>query len=153
GARFGDTSMGAVAVATTEQRHEEIATQGKHPLFDKPASMLAMTFALMGSSVALFAWVAAHLTLWLPGYNGFDRATSLFLLLSEIYVLLQTLGYYVQTVQALRTTNVARETRLAILHQLAVAIYLATYNEPEAVIEETVTAITLLDYPAKQIYI
>jgi cellulose synthase (UDP-forming) len=152
-ARFSDASMGAVAVATTERDHEEIATRGKHPLFDKPISMMVTTFALMASSLALFVWVTARLTLWLPGYNGFDRATSLLLLLSEIYVLVQSLGYYVQTVQALRTTNVSRETRLALLHQPAVAIYLATYNEPETVIEETVTAITLLDYPNKQIYI
>ncbi len=153
GARFSDASLGAVAVATTEQHHDKIATQGKHSLFAGPAGMLAVTFALMGSSIALFIWVTIHLTLWLPGYNRFDRAASLLLLLSEIYVLVQTIGYYIQTVQAVRTTNVARETRLALLHQPAVAIYLATYDEPEAVIEESVTAITMLDYPNKQIYL
>ena len=153
GARFGDASLGAVAVPTTEHRYEATGDEGEPTLAERPGVMLAMTLGLGISSFLLFIWITIHLTLFLPGYGLLERLCSLALLLSEIYVLMQSLGYYIQTVQTLRAVNVARETRLALLDVPTVAIYLATYNEPAAVIEETVTAITLLDYPQKTIYI
>jgi len=153
GARFSDASLGAVMVATAERRNEAIVDNSDQSPYDHPAFTLGMTIALGVVSAVLFVYVVVHLTLFAAGYTPIERVSSALLLLSQTYVLMQSLGYYVQTVQTLRATNVARTTRLALNHMPQVAIYLATYNEPEDVIEDTVVAISLLDYPNKDLYI
>ena len=151
-ASFSDDSMGAVRVGMTITHQEWMAQQS---LLQPRAKRLLVIGAMVmiGISLALWYFIVRNLTLWLPGYRLADRVGSLVLLISEIYIVLQSVGYYLSVIQSARIPNVARQTRLAMLNVPRVAIYIATYDEPIAVIEETVNAVTLLDYPNKHIYV
>ena len=105
------------------------------------------------TSVGLFLFAVSKTTLIGGSYSFFDRFFALLLLLSEVYIVIQTLGYYLQVWQSLRGTNVARINRLARIEGPTVAVFIATYNEPATVIEDTIVAVSLLNYPRKQIYL
>lgn len=138
--RSGMTAVGFDA------RYKSVTRQGQ-------GKFILGAVALMGISVVLCSFIVRNLALFAPGYSPADRVSSIFLLLSEIYTCIQGIGYFIGVAQAARVPNVARRTRLARRDVPSVAIYIATYNEPAEIIEETVNAVTLLDYPNKQIYI
>src|SRR5579875_3257270 len=149
---FSEESLGPVRVPTT-QSHQIWMSQRRLIARQERDFVVLGAAGLIGASVLLCYFVIRNLALFAPGYSPPDRVSSLFLMLSEIYTALQGLGYYLSVMQAARVPNVARQTRLARLDVPPVAIYIATYNEPAEVIEETVTAVSLLDYPNKQIYV
>jgi cellulose synthase (UDP-forming) len=149
---FSDESLGPVQISTGASHHLWLQQHKPAVQQDKGGFVLGAV-ALIGISVLLGYFIVRNLALFAPGYTIQDRVSSIFLLLSEIYTAIQGLGYYISVAQATRVPNVARQTRLARLDVPGVAIYIATYNEPAEVIEETVNAVTLLDYPNKQIYL
>jgi cellulose synthase (UDP-forming) len=149
---FSDESLGPVQINTGDA-HMLWLQQHKPVLRRDRGGFVLGAMALIGISVLLCYFIMRNLALFAPGYSATDRIASVFLLLSEIYTAIQGLGYYISVSQAVRVPNVARHTRLARLDVPRVAIYIATYNEPGDVIEETVNAVTLLDYPNKQIYL
>jgi cellulose synthase (UDP-forming) len=149
---FSDDSIGPVRIETTLPHQMWMAQHGPQRQHNQLIFVFSAV-AMAGISFLLFYFIMRNLALFAPGYRPIDRAASLILLLSEIYVALQGVGYYLNVIQSARTPNVARQTRLARLDEPTVAIYIATYNEPAEVIEETVNAVTLLDYPNKQIYL
>ncbi|MBA3824771.1 MAG: glycosyltransferase [Ktedonobacterales bacterium] len=152
-ASFSEASMGQVRVATT-QSHQEWAQQMQGAeAHQRRSSLHLIAFLMLGINVLLFAFIVRNLAIFAPHYTALDRASSVLLLLSEIYVTLHGAGYFLNIIHASRAPNVARQTRLARLNVPSVAIYIATYNEPAEIIEETVIAVTLLDYADKAIYI
>lgn len=149
---FSDDSLGAVRVATTMPHGDwralrDPARPPRHWL------LIAGAVGMMIIALTLWYFIMRNLTLFAPHERLIDRAASLVLMLSEIYIVIQGVGYYLSVTQSARTPNVVRRTRLARLNVPPIAIYIATYNEPAEVIEETVNAVTLLDYPNKQIYL
>lgn len=148
-ASFSDRSLGPVAIVTTSPyaAHDRDADLQHGPW------ITLITVGMMVFSVVLFAYIVRNLTVFNTSYPPQDRFLSLLLLLSEVYVTAHGIGYYLQVLQTNRTVNVSRRTKLAKLDLPNVAIYIATYNEPIAIIEETVAAVSLLDYPAKRIYV
>lgn len=148
-ASFSDRSLGPVVIATTSP----YAAHDPDDELQHGPWITWMCYGMLGFSVLLFAYIVRNLTLFNAGYTPLDRGLSLLLLLSEIYVTVHGVGYYLQVIQTSRIVNVARRTKLAKLDMPNVAIYIATYNEPIAIIEETIVAVSLLDYPAKQIYV
>ena len=152
-ASFSEDSVGLVRVATTESHYDWLRrTQGAQAHHQR-SSLALVAFAMLGVSALLFYFIVRNLAVFTPGYTILDRVSSILLLLSEVYVTLHGMGYFLNVIHAARAPNVARQTRLARLNAPAIAIYVATYNEPAAIIEETVTAVTLLDYPNKHIYL
>jgi cellulose synthase (UDP-forming) len=149
---FSERSCGAVEVHVAPPRL--MSSAQRHILSHRQKAVtFAVLYSLCATSIALFALAVSKTTLIGAGFSPFDRISALLLLLSEIYSIVQTMGYYIQVGRTLRAPNVARTNRLARFDVPRVAIYIATYNEPEALVEETVVAVTLLDYPAKQIYL
>ncbi len=144
---ISDASLGEITIPVQKKRFEII--RQKLPL----STIVFMIFTLLGASLLILYFVIRNLALFAPGYSATDRIASVILLASEIYISFQGIGFYIQTIHSLRTINVSRITRLAPMTDPLVAIYIATYNEPADVIKNTVTAISLLQYPNKIIYI
>jgi cellulose synthase (UDP-forming) len=149
---FSDDSLGPVRVPTTIAHRQWIARRRLVMRRERDFVVLG-ALALIGASMLLSYFIARNLALFAPGYSPTDRVASLVLLLSEVYTTVQGLGYYLSVAQAARIPNVARQTRLARLDMPGIAIYIATYDEPAEIIEATVNAVALLDYPQKQIYL
>ncbi len=149
---FSERSCGAVEVPVAPPRL--MSSAQRHILSRRQKAVtFAVLYALCATSIALFLLAISKTTLFGAGFSPFDRLFAFLLLLSEIYSIIQTMGYYIQVGRTLRAPNVARTNRLTRYDVPRVAIYIATYNEPVQVVEETVVAVTLLDYPAKQIYL
>ncbi len=152
GPLFSDRSVGAVMVDTRDPSFGALDAHSAHRRWRRH-TLLLLAGALSGASVMLLYLIVRNLALFGAGYGPVDRFFGTLLLFSEIYVAIQGLGYYVQVAQSSRAPNVARQTRLAPIDQPAVAIYIATYDESEDLIEETVAAVSLLDYPNKRVYV
>jgi cellulose synthase (UDP-forming) len=147
---FSDRSIGVFYEYTPVRVDER---QREHDRKMHRRVVISTVFTLTCVTLLLFYFVIRNLTLFGPGYHPVDRVVSLLLLLSEIYTAVQALGYYVQVAMTWSAPQFGRTQRLATMKVPRVAIYIATYNEPGEVIEETVNAVSLLDYPAKNIYV
>jgi len=149
---FTTDSLGPMHVRSTEGKH--VPLHWKRMLNKRQRYVtLSLLFLLTIVSIGLFTLSISKTTLFTGYATPIDRLFAFLLMISEMYVLIQTLGYYLQVYQSVKTPNVARTNRLAIHDVPPVAIYIATYNEPAEVIEETVVAVSLLNYAEKQIYI
>ena len=147
---FSDDSLGALAIDTTPANPGHRASLG----LQRPTQGLLLSVAsLAGITILLAYFVVRNLVLFGTGYTALDRCSALLLLLSEVYVSIQGVGYYRQVMVALGKENIARSTRLAKHALPPVAVYIATYNEPEDVIDATVNAVSLMDYPNLAIYV
>jgi cellulose synthase (UDP-forming) len=152
-ASFSEESLGRVLVETAPSHYTWVQqTQGAEA-HGRRASLALVDATMLGISTLLFCFIVRNLAVFASGYTVLDRLSSILLLLSEVYVTAQGAGYFLNLIHASRAPNIARQTRLARLNAPPVAIYIATYNESAAIIEETVTAVTLLDYPNKAVYL
>ncbi len=145
---FSDASLGPVFGPTQAvvERPVDTVRRGLRLRF-------LFVVVMVGVTCLLLYLVIRGLAIFYPGYTVADRSVAVLLLLSEVYISLQGIGYYLQVAQTARVTNVARTTCLADARSPRVAVYIATYNESEAVIDTTVNAVSLLNYPAASIYV
>lgn len=107
--------------------------------------------------MAIVIYVVARTVIFgYASYSGFDKAAGLFLLLSELFVILHGVGYLLNIYRAY-----GEKQRLEILNELAhnkmskeppVAILVAARHEPRSVLEDTFQSIRALKYRNKQIF-
>ena len=90
------------------------------------------------------------------GYTGIDKACSLLLLGTEIFILLHTVGYFINI---LRSYNLKEPTwagsswpKDTIRNTPLVAIIVAARHEPKKVLEETFISLINISYANKEIY-
>ncbi|MDQ3812998.1 MAG: cellulose synthase catalytic subunit, partial [Armatimonadota bacterium] len=88
-----------------------------------------------------------------PGYSLADRIASVFLLLGIGYITLHSVGYANSMIKAAWGYSELRRRAFTPQHAPRVACVIATFNEPAAVVEETVAALVNMDYPNKEIVI
>jgi len=148
---FSEDSLGPVVIETTSASPAQ--RTGKQGNGNKHSGLLVSVLGLASVTLLLFYFIIRNLALLDTAYRPLDRVASILLLLSEVYISIQGIGYYIQVSQSLRTTNIARDNCLAKLAMPTVAVYIATYNEPASVIEETAMAVSLLCYPNLAIYL
>ncbi len=104
------------------------------------------------SGMALYG-LSMMLAFFAPGYTLPDRIASLFLMFGLLFILMHGLGYANSTIKASWGYNEVKRRIFTPQAAPNVDCLVASFNEPREVVEETVAALTNLDYPNKRIVI
>jgi cellulose synthase (UDP-forming) len=113
--------------------------------------------------ILAFTWFAAFFMLlylvfmWKaflgPGYSLIDRIASVFLLLGTIHLMIHAFGYANSMIKASWGYNEVRRRAFTPHAGPPVTCLIATFNEPVEVVEETVAALSNMEYADKEIVI
>ncbi len=123
-------------------------------------------FALTAITLVLMtAYVCVRLTtLFASGYSAADATMAALLVGAELFLCLHGVGYFLSIIKAerhqrdatpilfsaYRRTNARPDGRTAMPR---VAVLVASFNESEDVLEETLASVCAMDYPAAQVYL
>lgn len=88
-----------------------------------------------------------------PGYTLLDRISSVFLILGLLFILVHGFGYANSMLKAAAGYNELRQRVFSPVTAPKVCCVVACFNEPAAVLEETIAALNSLDYPNKEIVV
>lgn len=125
----------------------------RRPVTPTQRRVLAFTWlSVFGMAVyAIFMVLAA----FAPGYGIFtaDRFSSFFLLAGLWFIMLHGLGYANSMIKASMGYNEVRRRAFSPQSLPKVACVIASFNEPAEVLEETVAALSNVDYPNKEVII
>jgi cellulose synthase (UDP-forming) len=112
-----------------------------------------LAFVLLILSLLSVYLVFRTLALFAADYRPIDRVASVFLFGAELFSLVHAVGYLLGTIKARRGYKVPREHPFAAYVEPPVAVLIASFNEPEHVLEETVAAVASMDYGPKFLYL
>lgn len=114
----------------------------------------------------LLAWLSALSFLALTAYLGVrlaqaaageapwaDRLMSVLLLSAELLVGLHAVGFFASVARAAAARARRADPAFAPFTGSEVAVLVAAFNESEDVLEETLAAVSALDYPATRVYL
>lgn len=123
----------------------------RRPVTPTQRRVLAFTWlSVFGMAVyAIFMVLAA----FAPGYTLVDHIASVFLLAGLWFILLHGLGYANSMIKASWGYNEVRRRAFSPQGLPKVACVIATFNEPSEVLEETVAALSNVDYPNKEVVV
>ena len=115
-----------------------------------------MGLALILTMLAVFLYLIARTVLFLiEPYLWFEKIVAFCLLCAETFVLIHSLGYFLNVLNVILNTKPAKpvEVKPAVLRGYPpVAIVVASYKEPLEVVEDTITCFYNLTYPNKHLY-
>jgi cellulose synthase (UDP-forming) len=123
-------------------------------------------FALTAITLVLMtAYVCVRLTtLFASGYSAADATMAALLIGAELFLCLHGVGYFLSVIKAerhrrdttpilfsaYRRTSARPDGRTAMPR---VAVLVASFNESEDVLDETLASVCAMDYPAAQVYL
>jgi len=107
-------------------------------------------FAIIALSIYLVFRGMAFLN---PGYNWLDRVFAVFLLASECFLAIHTIGFLSSVTKSTKRYHVKEDHFFVRSDFVPVAVVVATYNEDPTLLEETLSAMVALDYPEKKLYL
>ncbi len=115
------------------------------------SALLALTLLF----IFLYLMMRTYLFL-IADYAWYEKGVGALLLLAETFVMVHSLGYFLNLMQVVRrggtTPAAAAETLPELRTFPLVGILVASYHEPLAVLEDTLTCFYNLTYPNKQLY-
>lgn len=97
--------------------------------------------------------VFRSLAIFNAGYSPVDYIFAGALLVSELFVAVHAVGYFWAVFRSSSRPNTSRSEVFTSYKNPPVAVYLATYNEPGEIIEDTLASIISMDYPNLEIYL
>ena len=117
-------------------------------------------YRLMGvmtitSLTLMAAYVAVRLTT-IPFDSSFapsDRILAFCLLWAELFLCMHGVGYFTSVLKAARRERRAKPWLFARRSTLPVAVLIASYNESEEVLAETIASALAMDYPRFSLYL
>ncbi|HMO17549.1 MAG TPA: glycosyltransferase family 2 protein [Oligoflexia bacterium] len=129
-----------------------------NPVNDKSQSILLGFLSLTLISLAFYFLV--RLILFIQAdYPPQDKIVAFFLLLSEIFILLHSVGYFRNLIKVIGKGSQRKSLITNINYNQKkldsyppVAIVVASFREPIHILEQTLTCFYNLSYPAKHIY-
>jgi cellulose synthase (UDP-forming) len=117
-----------------------------------------LSLALVLTLLAVFAYLITRTWLFfVSDYGWLDRTVAGVLLLAESFILVHSLGYFLNILHVVRkvepgAVDPATAPLPVLDHYPPVAIIVSSYKEPLAVIEDTLTCFANLTYPNKYLY-
>ena len=87
------------------------------------------------------------------GYSWADSLMGVALLVAELFLITQGVGYFGSMLKADRLAREAPPPLLATPATAPVAVLVASYNESPDVLDETLSAVFAMDYPAMRVYL
>jgi cellulose synthase (UDP-forming) len=118
-----------------------------------PAQRRVLAFTWIGIFSMLIYALFMGLAFFAPGYRLVDRIASVGLLFGILFILMHGFGYANSMIKASWGYNEIRRRIFTPQSAPKVACVIATFNEPPAVVEETVAALVNVDYPNKEIVV
>lgn len=120
--------------------------------------LVATQRALFGLSAATLILMTSYMcvrvsTLFAQGYTAADATMAALLIGAEIFLCLHGVGYFLSVIKAERHHHHATPLLFAQSSTAAVAVLVASFNESEDVLEETLAAVRAMDYPALNLYL
>lgn len=114
--------------------------------------MGAMTIT---SFVLMAAYVAFRLTTipFDPRFAPSDRILAFCLLWAELFLCMHGVGYFTSVLKAARRERRGTPWLFAHNADAPVAVLIASYNESEGVVAETIASVLAMDYPAFTVYL
>ncbi|MBN9389192.1 MAG: glycosyltransferase [Chloroflexi bacterium] len=112
-----------------------------------------MAFSMLAVVFLCIYVVFRDLAIFNSGYNPVDYIFAVALIISELFIAVHAVGYFWAVFRASVRANTARTEVFTGFANPPVAVYLATYNEPEEIIEDTLASLLGLEYPNLQIYL
>ena len=114
--------------------------------------MGAMTIT---SFVLMAAYVAVRLTTipFDPTFGPADRILAFFLLWAELFLCMHGVGYFTSVLKAARRERRATPWLFAKGADAPVAVLIASFNEAEEVLAETIASTLAMDYPNFTVYL
>ncbi len=125
---------------------------------DTPRQPILLPLALICTLMAVFAYLVTRTWLFfIADYAWYEKAIAGALLASEAFILVHSIGYFVNILHVVRSVEPAKARAagqpLPVLENYPpVAIIVSSYKEPLAVIEDTLTCFYNLTYPNKYLY-
>jgi len=120
-----------------------------------PARATGLLYSSIGICLAVMsAYLAARILSFDVG--SFTRPAlfmAAWLLVAELFVAFHGMGYLASIVKATRARERAHTPMLAPYTSSPVAVLIASFNESEEVLEETLASASAMDYPDFQIYL
>jgi cellulose synthase (UDP-forming) len=115
----------------------------------KLAGLIYLAFALL----ALYSATRIGVLLASTGYNLADSVMAVLLILAELFLVVHGVGYFGSMMKADRMRRESAPPLLAPPTNAPVALVIAAYNESPDVLDETLSAVVALDYPALHVYL
>lgn len=115
--------------------------------------------ALFGLSATTLLLMTAYIcvrasTLYADGYSIADGVMAALLIGAEVFLCVHGVGYFLSVIKAERNHHHATPILFAQSGAMpAVAVLVASFNESEDVLEETLAAVSAMDYPAMRLYL
>jgi cellulose synthase/poly-beta-1,6-N-acetylglucosamine synthase-like glycosyltransferase len=119
----------------------------------EPQAMRWLVLPLVTLILLCLYPVFRTLTFLDPGYRPVDRVASILLTGAELFIILHALGYLLSTIKASRRHTAPQEHLLAAFREPPVAVLVTSFNESVVVLEETLAAVSALDYGQKTLYL
>jgi cellulose synthase (UDP-forming) len=88
-----------------------------------------------------------------PSYRPIDRVASIILTGAELFIFIHALGYLMSSIKARRWYTAPKEHVLAAFREPPVAVLIASFNESKEVLEDTLAAVSAMDYGHKTLYL
>jgi cellulose synthase (UDP-forming) len=107
----------------------------------------------LGISFMLLYVLTIGMALFEPGYSRWDRIASGFLIFGLGFIVVHGFGYANSMIKASWGYRATRPPLFASSDAPRVVCIISSFNEPPAVLEETVAAVMALDYPHKDVVI
>jgi cellulose synthase (UDP-forming) len=120
----------------------------------KSSSNLTIAFLLLTLIAVITYAVIRSVLLYFSGYELLEQILGIFLICSELFIIIHTFGYVLNIIRAkLAETRKSEDRRPSgIKPERKVAILVPARHEPKDVLEKTVITLTNIDYPNKEIY-
>jgi cellulose synthase (UDP-forming) len=118
-----------------------------------PARKLAALVYLAFALLALYTATRVGVLLTSSGYDVADMVMAVLLVLAELFLVVHAVGYFASMLKADRLDRERRPLLLAAPAEAPVAVLIAAYNESADVLDETLSAVVAMDYPAMRVYL
>ena len=127
----------------------------KSPDFTWRGGRFSIIYVLVAVVLTLLCIYAVFrgASLFNPGYRWFDHVFAVLLLMAEFFLLFHSIGYLLSTLKATKGYKLTKTRVFIPLSEPPVAVIIASFNEPPAMLEDTIISVTNLDYANKRIYL
>lgn len=130
----------------------------KAKLAPVPVQKHSRSSLLYGLVVVALTFLCVYATfrgasLFNPGYRWIDRVFATLLLGAEAFILFHGIGYLSTVFKAIRGYKVTKTRLFVPSTEPPVAVVIASFNEDLAMLEDTITSVTNLDYANKRVYL
>ncbi|HUG52549.1 MAG TPA: glycosyltransferase [Vicinamibacteria bacterium] len=115
--------------------------------------MLSRLIAVSYLTIALYLAARLALISARPEQGLSDRVMAVLLLGAELFLGYHAAGFFLNVARSARARARGAEPAFAPFTRAPVAVLVAAYNEPEEVLDETLAALAVLDYPSFSVYL